>query len=144
MLIQSLGYRAQSNTRTDSFRVVDAGRKEREFTLSVPNQSLVGNQFKCQDVPDLCFAKLKEELGLETEEHAVRSQMTVSEAEFAGIIQLVGWNCEHGLFSQDRSFNNGGNHRSNHDRAQRLAGAVTQHLLKRKSYCRNRRVEGSS
>jgi hypothetical protein len=75
------------NVRTYSFRVVDAERKEREFILSIPNQSLMANHFKCQDVPDLCFSKLKQELSCETEEQAVPLQMTISEAELQKYIQ---------------------------------------------------------
>jgi hypothetical protein len=67
--------------------VVDAGREEREFTLSVPSQSLLDNYFKCQDVPALCFAKLKEELSSETPEHAVPLQMTVSGAELRNYVE---------------------------------------------------------
>jgi hypothetical protein len=61
--------------------VVDEERLEREFTLSVPSQSLLDCHFKCQDVPALCFAKLKEELSSEATQHAVPLQLTVSEAE---------------------------------------------------------------
>ena len=66
---------------------MDAERKEREFILSIPNQSLMANHFKCQDVPDLCFSKLKQELSCETEEQAVPLQMTISEAELQKYIQ---------------------------------------------------------
>jgi hypothetical protein len=67
--------------------VVEAGKPEREFTLSVPSQSLLDNHFKCQDIPALCFAKLKEELSSETPEHAVPLQLTVSGAELRKYVE---------------------------------------------------------
>jgi hypothetical protein len=61
--------------------VVEAGREEREFTLSVPSQSLLDKPFKCQDAPALCLAKLKEALSSDTPEHVLPLRMTLSEAE---------------------------------------------------------------
>ena len=81
MLIQYLGYEAISDVRTYSFRVVDSLKNEREFTVKIVNQTLLDNHFKCQDVPDLCFAKLKNELAVETQDQLLPSQMTVSNAE---------------------------------------------------------------
>ena len=81
MRIQYLGYQPNLNVRTYSFRVVDDLTREREFTLSIKHQSLMANHFKCQDVPDLCFCKLKQELSFETLEQTLPLQMTVSEAE---------------------------------------------------------------
>jgi hypothetical protein len=66
---------------------VDSDNKEREFTLSIPNQSLMENHFKCQDVPDLCFSKLKQELSCETPGQVVPLQMTISEAELQKYIE---------------------------------------------------------
>jgi len=81
MLIQYLGYETISDVRTYSFRVVDSLKNEREFTVKIVNQTLLDNHFKCQDVPDLCFAKLKNELAVETQDRLLPSQMTVSNAE---------------------------------------------------------------
>jgi hypothetical protein len=87
MLIQYLGYQTVSNARTYSFRVVDSQKNEREFTVQIINQTLLDNHFKCQDVPDLCFAKLKSELAGETQDQLLPSQMTVSNAEFHKYIE---------------------------------------------------------
>ena len=66
---------------------MDAEKREREFTLSIPNQALIANRFKCQDVPDLCFSKLKQELSCETQGQVVPLQMTISEAELQKYIE---------------------------------------------------------
>jgi hypothetical protein len=87
VLIQYLGYQARRKVRTYGFRVVEVGREEREFTLSVPSQSLLDNHFKCQDVPGLCLAKLKEELSSETPDHAVPLQLTLSGAELRKYVE---------------------------------------------------------
>ncbi len=86
-MIQYLGYESKLNVRTYAFRVVDLLMKEREFTLSVNNKSLMENHFKWQDVPDLCFSKLKHALSSETQEHALPSKMIVSDAELQKYIQ---------------------------------------------------------
>jgi hypothetical protein len=88
MIIQYLGYESKLNARSYSFRVVDVLMKEREFKVNIKNQSLLDNHFKCQDVPDLCFSKLKHDLTSETQEHALPLRMTVSDAEFQKYIEV--------------------------------------------------------
>ena len=87
MLIQYLGYEAVSDVRTYSFRVVDSLKNEREFTVKIVNQTLLDNHFKCQDVPDLCFAKLKKELATETQDQLLPSVLTVSNDDFRKYIE---------------------------------------------------------
>jgi len=87
MLIQYLGYQSISDARTYSFRVIDPLRNEREFTVKIINQTLLDNHFKCQDVPDLCFAKLKKELAVETQDCLLPSQLAISDADFRQYIE---------------------------------------------------------
>ncbi len=87
MLIQYLGYQSIRDTRTYSFHVIDSQKNRREFTVEIRNQVLLDNHFKCQDAPDLCFAKLKSELAGETEDQPLPSQLTVSDAEVHKYIQ---------------------------------------------------------
>jgi hypothetical protein len=84
---QYLGYQAQGSVRAYRFRVADAGREEREFTLSVSSQCLTDSHFKCQDAPALCLAKLKEGLSSETPEHVLPLQLTVSEADLRKYVE---------------------------------------------------------
>lgn len=86
-MIQYIGYESKLNVRTYSFRVVDLFMKAREFTLSVSSESLMEYHFKCQDVPDLCFSKLKQELNCETQEHTLPLKMAVSDGELQKYVQ---------------------------------------------------------
>jgi hypothetical protein len=52
MFIQNLGHQPTLDIRTYSFRVVDSPDKPREFAMSIKN-SLLSNNFKYQDAPDL-------------------------------------------------------------------------------------------
>jgi hypothetical protein len=81
MNIQYLGFEQNPKFRTYSFRVVEVLKQNREFQLSVENQSLVDIKFKFQDLPDLCFSKLKRDLAVETDEQIVPLRIRVSEAE---------------------------------------------------------------
>ena len=81
MMIQYLGFEHDLNCRTYAFRVIETLKPDREFQLSVETLSLTANKFKLQDVPDLCFAKLKKELGSETLKEAVPLRMRVSDFE---------------------------------------------------------------
>ena len=87
MRIQYLGYVLKSNAHAYSFRVVDSLTKERKFTVSVPNQSLTDTHFRWQNIPDLCFCKLKPGLSLETLACPLPLQMTVSESELRKYIE---------------------------------------------------------
>jgi hypothetical protein len=81
MNIQYLGFEQDSACRTYVFRVVDMRKQDREFQLTIENESLVASKFKFQDIPDLCFSKLKRELAGETGEQLVPLRIRVSETE---------------------------------------------------------------
>ncbi len=82
MNIQYIGFEQHPRCRTYSFRVVETlKQQEREFQLSVENLSLAAHKFKFQDMPDLCFARLKRDLALETQEQIVPLRMSISEEE---------------------------------------------------------------
>lgn len=81
MHIQYLGFEQNLKYRTYAFRVVEVPKQDREFQLSVETEALAVSKFKFQDVPDLCFSKLKRDLASETAEHIVPLRIRVSEAE---------------------------------------------------------------
>ena len=81
MFIQFLGYQPRLNNRTYSFRVIAPPTQQREFTMSIEKQSLTDGSFKCQDMPDLCYSKLKEDLALETAENLLPLQMTITDTD---------------------------------------------------------------
>jgi hypothetical protein len=81
MNIQYLGFEQNLQCRTYSFRVIETLKQDREFHLSVDNQALSASRFKFQDIPDLCFSKLKRDLAVETQEQVVPLRIRVSEEE---------------------------------------------------------------
>jgi hypothetical protein len=81
MNIQYLGFEQDLKSRTYAFRVVETLKPDREFQLSVDLQLLTATKFKFQDIPDLCFAKLKSDLASELPEQAVPMRMRVSAIE---------------------------------------------------------------
>jgi predicted DNA binding CopG/RHH family protein len=81
MNIQYLGFEQDLKSRTYAFRVIETLKPDRQFQLSVDTQLLTANKFKLQDIPDLCFAKLKRDLASETAEKIAPLRMRVSEIE---------------------------------------------------------------
>ena len=81
MNIQYLGFQQDLKSRTYAFRVVETMAPAREFELSVDIRLLTANKFKLQDIPDLCFAKLKKDLTTETEQQAIPLRMRISEVD---------------------------------------------------------------
>ena len=87
MTIQYLGCQQNLIARIYLFRVVNTALQEREFKVSVKTLLLVENKFKLQDLPDLCFSRLKRELSFETGDQAVPLQMSVSDSELKKYIE---------------------------------------------------------
>jgi hypothetical protein len=81
MLIQYTGYQPGTNRRTYSFQVLKEAADVRKFVLSVNNESLADCKFKDQDIPDLCFAKMKRDLETETEAHPLPLLMNISDSD---------------------------------------------------------------
>jgi hypothetical protein len=86
--IQFLGYQQMLTTRVYGFRVINTLQQERMFELSIGNQLLEDNKFKIQDIPDLCFARLKSELSIESEENVLPLDMSVTDAELKKYIEV--------------------------------------------------------
>jgi len=80
MNIQYLGFAQDLKCRRYSFRVIETLKPDREFQLSVENQAVSACKFKFQDIPDLCFSKLKRDLASESGEF-VPLRGSVSETE---------------------------------------------------------------
>lgn len=81
MNIQYLGFEQDVKFRRYSFRVIETLKENREFQLSVENNAVVACKFKFQDIPDLCFSKLKRDLESEKSGELVALQSLVSEIE---------------------------------------------------------------
>lgn len=81
MLIQYLGFGQDRKSRTYGFRVAETLKADREFQLRIDLQLVSANKFKLQDIPDLCFAKLKKDLKAETGAQALPLRTRVSETD---------------------------------------------------------------
>ena len=68
MNIQYLGFEQDLKCRRYSFKVIETLKQDRDFQLSVENLSVVACKFKFQDIPDLCFSRLKRDLASENGE----------------------------------------------------------------------------
>jgi hypothetical protein len=79
--IQYLGYEQDVRFRRYSFRVIETKKENREFQLSVENDALAACKFKIQDIPDLCFSKLKRALESEKSGELLALQSFVSQIE---------------------------------------------------------------
>ena len=85
--IQYVGYQAQPPMRIYTFRVIEALAEAREFKASVRTEDLLNNKFRDQDLPDLCYTKLKYDLSVETEEQPLPPRFTVSDVELRRYVQ---------------------------------------------------------
>ena len=85
--IQYVGYEPQPNMRTYTFRVIESLVGTREFKVSIKTEALLNSKFKDQDIPDLCFAKLKHDLSVETEEQPLPLRFTVSDVELRRYVE---------------------------------------------------------
>jgi hypothetical protein len=81
MNIQYLGFDQDLKCRRYTFRVIETPKEDREFQLSVENQAVVASTFKFQDIPDLCFSRLKKGLACEKSGEFVALHSLVSEIE---------------------------------------------------------------
>jgi hypothetical protein len=85
--LQYVGYQPQPSMRTYTFRVIEALVETREFKASIKTEDLLNSKFKDQDIPDLCFAKLKHDLSVETDESPMPLQFTVSDVELRRYVE---------------------------------------------------------
>ena len=88
MNIQYLGFEQNPKWRTYSFRVIETLKKDRQFQLHVDNQAVTNIKFKLQDIPDLCFSKLKRDLAVETADQLLPLQIRISESELQQYITI--------------------------------------------------------
>lgn len=76
-LIHYDGFIVSVNSRTYQFHVTGPLRELREFTLTIPLEAFRTAQFKFQDGPDICFARLRRELDGETEDLHAETHMVI-------------------------------------------------------------------
>lgn len=87
MNIQYVGFAVATTSRSYSFRVVEALKETREFTVKIQLGAFRSTSLKFQDGPDICFARLKEKLEGETPEARVEPQWRLGEQEIEEYLQ---------------------------------------------------------
>lgn len=81
MIIQYTGYQPEPDGRSYTFDVTNSASGVRKFTLSVENQLIAACKFKDQDMPALCYAKMKKDLDSETEDKPLPLFVRISDLE---------------------------------------------------------------
>ena len=80
ILVQYLGFEAQSSVRTYKFLVREADTEPREFSLAIANEAFDSRRARFQDAPDICSLKLHHELATSAN-HPLTSKFRISDAE---------------------------------------------------------------
>ncbi len=80
MYIQYVGFNVAASSRTYNFDVLDP-KEAREFTVQVQSEAFRPAGLKLQDGPDICFARLKQELEGETQEAQAEAHLRIAERD---------------------------------------------------------------
>ena len=80
MYIQYVGFNIAGGSRIYNFDVIDKS-ESREFTVKIQSQAFRPAGLKLQDGPDICFARLKQELTEETHETRAEAHLAIEERE---------------------------------------------------------------
>ena len=80
MYIQCVGFNVAAGSRIYNFNVIDI-KETREFTVHVQSEAFCPAGLKLQDGPDICFARLKQELQGETEEARAEAHLGVGQQD---------------------------------------------------------------
>ena len=87
MTIQYVGLHAAATSRTYTFRVLEALEETREFTIEIQLGAFRSTPLRFQDGPDICFARLKQEVERETQESRLESHLRISEQDIQEYLQ---------------------------------------------------------
>ena len=80
MYIQYVGFNVVASARTYNFDVRDP-KEAREFTVQVQSEAFRPAGLKLQDGPDICFARLKQELEGETGGSRAEAHLCIDETD---------------------------------------------------------------
>lgn len=79
--IQYLGFQLKPRGRDYLYLVLSKNTENREFTLTISNQSFVEKRMPYQDAADLCYQKLRKDLDFETPEQPLPRHATLSDED---------------------------------------------------------------
>ena len=80
MYIQYVGFNVAASSRMYNFNVLEP-KEAREFTVKVRSEAFRPARLKLQDGPDICFARLEQELERETQKSRVEAHLSIRERD---------------------------------------------------------------
>ena len=80
MYIQYVGFNVVASSRIYNYDVLDT-KEKREFSVRVQSEAFRPSGLKLQDGPDICFDRLKRELGAETEKSRAEAELSIAERD---------------------------------------------------------------
>lgn len=80
MYIQYVGSNVAASSRIYNFDAIDT-KEAREFTVEVQSEMFRPARLKVQDGPEICFARLKQELQGETQESRAEAHLSIAERD---------------------------------------------------------------
>ena len=80
MYIRYVGFNVAASSRIYDFDVIDTN-EAREFTVEVQSGAFRPARLRLQDGPDICFARLKQELQGETQETRAEAHLSIGEQD---------------------------------------------------------------
>ena len=86
MYIQYVGFNLAASSRIYNFDVIEA-KEMRQFTVKVQSEAFRPAGLKLQDGPDICFARLKQELQGETHDRRAEPHLAVREREIREYVE---------------------------------------------------------
>jgi len=81
MYIQYVGFNGTADSRVYGFHVIDAPHQPREFSVGIQSEVFGSSKLRFQDGPDICFARLKQELLEETQDARVEGHLNISDED---------------------------------------------------------------
>ena len=87
ILIQYNGFVVSPAARTYNFRVICVPGEERRFTVHVLLGSFRPTRLKFQDGPNICFARLKQELADETADSHAHASLNIGEQDIQNYLE---------------------------------------------------------
>jgi hypothetical protein len=87
MYIQYLGFDVAGSSRTYAFHVIDAPYEARDFTVKVESEAFRPDRLRFQDGPDICYARLAQELRAQTSESRSEAHLSIGERDIRDYVE---------------------------------------------------------
>ncbi len=87
MYIQYRGFNVAKNSRVYKFQVLDLDKEQREFTVQILSDTNHWPSLKLQDGPGICYERLEQELGRETQNTRAEQNLQISESDILAYLK---------------------------------------------------------